>query len=408
VRWIRSAGWDALWIQSALWLAPLAFLLARGHEDPTQSPLDTLFFGLTALFWIGHRLGSAWLAYATTAYRPLLRADPVRFVFAPLGIAAACFAILLPTDEALGFTRAERVLALVLLDYVFVTYHFAAQHFGVLCLYRMRAGRAASVWTRRIDQLFALGVGGALIVLAEAVGEMNVFQGEWLGWLDRSWLEASGDWLRAGAAMMVATASAALIIQEARASKPSLPRVLYAAGVAGMTACALYSERPFLFVVMWTAQHWLVATALATQVACAEPAPQESRMLGLLHAVNRRPWALLLVLSLISVLLLPVMEVEAASSDGVSYGERLFGTVALALRESVWLPALIAVGFASGFLHYWLDRAAYRLSDPGVRSAARGLLLLHVEQLDIEDEGRIGRNDSSRATAAVAHLGRDH
>jgi len=93
-----------------------------------------------------------------------------------------------------------------------------------------------------------------------------------------------------------------------------------------------------------------------------------------LHAVNRRPWALLLVLGLLSVLLMPVMEVEAASPESVSYGERVFGAFAVALRESDWLPVLLAIGFASGFLHYWLDRAVYRLSDPAVRIAARGLL----------------------------------
>ena len=50
--WVRSFAWDALWLQSALWLAPLALLLARGHEDPSQSPLDLMVFGFTALFWI--------------------------------------------------------------------------------------------------------------------------------------------------------------------------------------------------------------------------------------------------------------------------------------------------------------------------------------------------------------------
>jgi hypothetical protein len=372
--WVRSAAWDLVWLQSALWLAPLALLLARGFEDPTRSPLDTLFFALTALFWIGHRLGSAWLAYATTAYRPLLRAQPVRFVAGPLAIAAACFLVLLPGDGALPLTRAERVVALVLVDYLFVTHHFAAQHFGMLSLYRVRAGRAASAWTRRIDLLFALGVGGALVALAEAVGEMNVFQGDWLAWLDRGWLHASADGLRACAAALTATATAAVLALELRSPRPSLPRMLYAGGVAAMVACALYADRPFLFVVMWTAQHWLVATALAAQVASAEPAPSGSRLRAALHAVNRRPWALMLTLGLLSILLMPVMEVESASPEGVSYGERLFGAFAVALRESDWVPALLALGFASGFLHYWLDRAVYRLSDPGVRSAARGLL----------------------------------
>jgi hypothetical protein len=372
--WVRSAAWDLLWLQSALWLAPLAILLSMGFEDPTESPLDSLFLVLTALFWIGHRIGSAWLAYATTAYRPLLRSQPLRFMVAPIGIAAACFLILLPGDAAFPLTRAERVVALVLIDYLFLTHHFAAQHFGMLSLYRVRAGRAASAWTRRVDRLFALGVGGALVVLAEAVGEMNVFQGEWLAWLDRGWLQSSAGWLRAVAGTLVATATVAVFALESRAARPSVPRLLYAGGVAAMVACALFTDRPFLFVVMWAAQHWLVATALATRVAHAEPAPQGSRLRSALHAVNRRPWALLVVLGLLSVLLMPVMEVEAASAEGVAYGERLFGALAVALRESEWLPALLAIGFASGFLHYWLDRAVYRLSDPDVRSAARGLL----------------------------------
>ena len=53
------------------------------------------------------------------------------------------------------------LVALVLIDYAWVTWHFASQHFGALSLYRSRAGRAACVQTRRFDRLFALVVGGA-------------------------------------------------------------------------------------------------------------------------------------------------------------------------------------------------------------------------------------------------------
>lgn len=379
--WVHSLAWDVIWLQSALWLVPLALLLAHRYADPAGSPLDILYFGLTALFWIGHRIGSTWLAYATTAYRPLLRADPVRFVIVPLAITAACFATLLPGDEALPFTRAERVVALVILDYALVTYHFAAQHFGVLTLYRIRAGRAGAGWARRVDRLFALGVGGALVMLADAVGQTNVFQGEWLNpWLDREWLAGAAGVLRAGAAGLVMALTLALFAMEARASRPSLPRVLYAAGVAGMVAGALYTDQPFLFVVIWTSQHWLAATALATRVAHAEPAPQASPLRRALHAVNRRPWALLLMLSLLSVLLLPVMEVEALGPEDTHYGDRIFGFIAVQLRESDWVPALLALGFATGFLHYWLDRAVYRLSDTAVRTAARGLLEANVPE----------------------------
>jgi hypothetical protein len=75
-----------------------------------------------------------------------------------------------------------------------------------------------------------------------------------------------------------------------------------------------------------------------------------------------------------SVLLLPLFEVEGNRQGGTYYGDRIFGAVAAGLRTSSWVPALVALGFATGFLHYLLDRSVYRLSDPQVRSAARGLL----------------------------------
>ncbi len=31
--WVRGPAWDGVWMQSALWLAPLALWLARGHRD---------------------------------------------------------------------------------------------------------------------------------------------------------------------------------------------------------------------------------------------------------------------------------------------------------------------------------------------------------------------------------------
>jgi hypothetical protein len=349
-------------------------LLAHGHEDPSESPLDLLVFGLTALFWISHRFGSMWLAYATTAYRPLLRAEPVRFVIIPIAIAAACFATVLPGDDALPFTRSERLLALATIDFGFVTYHFAAQHFGVLSLYRVLSGRSADLWTRRLDRLFAMVVGGALVVVAEAVAGTTLFKEVWVGpWLDPERLAAASDTLRVVATILLVALTLVLVVVEAFAASVSLPRILYAVGVAVMVGVALYTDRPFLFVAVWTAQHWLAATALAICVARAEPAPPGSSVSRALHAVNRRPWALLLVLGLISVLLLPVMEVEAVEPGGAYYGDRIFGALAVALRTSAWVPTLVAVGVATGFLHYWFDRAVYRLSRPTVRIAAHGL-----------------------------------
>lgn len=373
--WLRSPAWDGVWALSVLWLVPAVLLLAHGHDDAARSPVDTLYFGLTALFWIGHRLGSTWLAYGTTAYRPLVRAQPVRFVVVPASVTAACFALFLPADDALPWSRAQRLAALAILDYALVTYHFAAQHFGALCLYRARAGRGAATTTRRLDRWYALGVGGVLVFVAEVVAGTVAYPDLWVNrWVDPRWVAAAQPSLRTAGTAVLAAATLVLLGREARPGARSLPRALYVLSIAAMVALALHARSPFLFLVVWTAQHWMFAVGLTVRVAAAEPEAGASPARRLGHALNRRPWALLLGLAAASVLAVPFFEVEANRDGGTFYGDRLFGAFAAALRTSTWVPALVALGFATAFVHYLLDRAVYRFSDPRVREAARGLV----------------------------------
>ena len=44
------------------------------------------------------------------------------------------------------------------------------------------------------------------------------------------------------------------------------------------------------------------------------------------------------------------------------------------LENSAWGTILVGVGIASGFLHYFMDRAVYRLSDAETRMSANNLL----------------------------------
>jgi hypothetical protein len=150
--------------------------------------------------------------------------------------------------------------------------------------------------------------------------------------------------------------------------------VLYIVGLATMVYIALRPRSLFLFLVIWTSQHWILAVGLTSQTARRERAPERGPMRRALHAMNARPWALMLFLVGISVLLLPVFEVEAVGQGDMYYGERLFGTFATALRTSSWVPVLVALGFATGFIHYLLDRSVYRFSNADVRAAASGLM----------------------------------
>ena len=110
--------------------------------------------------------------------------------------------------------------------------------------------------------------------------------------------------------------------------------------------------------------------SLAASGVVQEPATRWQRLLA---PINRRGWAVLVVLAGVSILLLPVLEVEAVADEFV-YADRIYGDVAWWLRSSPFVPMLLALGFATGFIHYVLDRAAFRFSSPDVRQAAHGLL----------------------------------
>ena len=360
---------------SALWLAPIVLWLSYGYSDPESSPLDLFYFGLTALFWLGHRFCSTYLAYCTEAYRPLLRSQSIRFVVLPVLVTAACFALFLPADSALPWTRAERLVGLAIIDYAWVTYHFAAQHFGALSLYRSRAGRSRCVQTRRLDWFFALSVGGVLVFVADILAGAVAYQDQWIDrWFFPSWMVSSQDFIRNGATVVLVIVTIVMLFAEMRTARCSLPRVLYIIGIVLMVGIALRPRSLFLFLVVWTSQHWILATGLASQTPSGEPAPRHGLVRGALHKLNIRPWAVLLFLIVLSVVLLPFFEVEANRQSGTYYGDRIFGAIATGLRESSWMPALVALGFATGFIHYLLDRSVYRMSDPEVRSAASALL----------------------------------
>src|SRR5439155_22666895 len=87
-------------------------------------------------------------------------------------------------DFALPWTGDERAVGLAIVDYAWVTSHFAAQHFGALALYRARAGRRACVQTRRMDRFFALMVGGVLVFVADILAGAVAYQDQWFDrWL---------------------------------------------------------------------------------------------------------------------------------------------------------------------------------------------------------------------------------
>jgi len=370
--WVRSPAWDGFWILSTLWLAPIVWWTARGANHPRDSDFYWVYLVVTLFFWIGHRVSSTYLAYCTSAYRPLLTRQRLRFVWVPLGIVALTFGILLPGDDALPWTRVQRILFLAILDYGLVTYHFASQHFGFLSLYGLRAGRTRATNARRWDRVYALVIGGVVVIVAELITGQIFFKDLWVDpFIDPEWLEAHYGLLRWGGTAFVAIATVWMLLRE----RSSLPRTLYLLTMAMLVVAAFFIH-PFLFIALWSAQHWLAAMGLATVVARGDQPEPGSRSVWYRtwSMVSRRPWTLALALIVVSSILLPVMEVESMDAGHLGFAENIVPAFSAALKNSTWVPALIALGFVTGFLHYALDRAVFRLSDREVRAAAHNLV----------------------------------
>ena len=369
--WVRGPVWDLFWLHGGLWLAPLAVLTSLGWEHPDDSPAHIVYLVLAALFWIGHRFSSTWLAWFTTAYADIRRAQPVRFFWVPGGIMLATAVVVFAPDSVLPGTWMQRVVVLGAIDYLLVTYHFAAQHFGVLSLYRSRAGGRPPTGVRTLDQVFALVVGGGVIVVAELIQGATTLPDAWLGSLSDT---SSLTDLRWPVAVLTAGLTA-LQLSTSRTHTPGLPRQLYALGLGAMALAALLAH-PFVYIFCWTAQHWLAAVGLAAVVVQGEPAPRHDRPLQrVFHLLNRPPGRFILVLALLSALSMPLYEVEASSGPA---DRPAFVVLDAALGGLLTAPgtlrALTALGLATAFLHYLLDRAVWRFSDPAVRRAAAPLL----------------------------------
>lgn len=373
--WVKSPAWDLFWLQSPLWLLPLVLLTRLGWPSAEDSPLSTVYLVLAGLFWIGHRFSSTWMAWMSTAYRPLLTSQRHRFLTVPLAVMAATVVVIVDPLGLLPGTPLVRTAVLGGLDYLLVSWHFAAQHFGLLSLYRARAGRGADRSTRRWDRAMAVGVGGAAVVLAELLDGATSLPASWLDGLHLSpLLWTHGPALSLVGQGLVVVATLAAVWREHRAG-PLGPRALYLASLGGM-ALAAFVVDPYVFLVLWTAQHWLAAMGLASVVVQGEPAPATpGRWHALFHRINRAPGRWVLVIGLLSLLTMPLYEVEASGGPQDRPAVAALGTAAADwLTSPAVLPWLLALGFATAFLHYLLDRAVWRLSHPAVRQAAAPLL----------------------------------
>src|SRR4030095_378327 len=125
------------------------------------APAKPLVILLTLLFWIGHRISSLYLGFCVGEFREVLQARRRYFLGFPLYLLCLLAAFLLVPESGVPLSLPGRFVLLLFLDYFLSLYHFSAQHYGVLSVYRGRLAHGQKdPGLLRWDWWICIGVSG--------------------------------------------------------------------------------------------------------------------------------------------------------------------------------------------------------------------------------------------------------
>jgi hypothetical protein len=380
---IRSPSWDALWIFSGLWaplLSLLAFAAVRASSPEALSidapGYDVKSFAMLYLpLAIAHRLSTPWAVLATPILRDELRQDRRRYLLVPLLIFAGCvgLSLLFVFHTSFPMPSAHAQLwAFFSLAYVMVLWerwHFCAQEFGVLSIYRMRAGQFRPD-DKRFDRIYTvvlmLGVNMILFTCFGFADERDVLlHGTALSQYTGPLLQQVGLVVFVLGMALVAYA----LLRELRHPNRSLPKLAFYALVGSHTLVLyLFPRQLGLFFLSYVFHHWMVSVGLFGQITiAAQPG----------SSLWSRTWSWswrfgpVLVAAVLFYLAFGVLDKagnltpipQVGMFEGASLGAKLLAGV------------VIGTFFAINYLHYYYDRCFYSFHNPAVRQRVAPLLL---------------------------------
>jgi hypothetical protein len=371
--WIRSPTWDSFWIMSGFWIPTLFFFLPLGSAKP-------LVMVVTLLFWIGHRISSLYLGFCVGEYRQVLQARRRYFLDFPLGLLCLLAAFLLIPKSVLPLSLPGRFVLLLFLDYFLSLYHFSAQHYGVLSVYRGRLSHGQKdPGLLRWDWWICIGVSGIFSIAMDFLnGELDdfpIFQHAPV--ISQSAI----DGLRLGLTALVLLVWGLTLRKYVR-KQQGLTRILYFSSLCYLTAVSFYLE-PLLYFFVVQMQHWFVSLGLTTHMAANsrfEPqAKPHSSWYGPWAWINARALGPLLVLVLLSIGLTPMLEADYFIRHGFDTETLTVQGFLVRFQDSVWIYVFGGLAIFSSFVHYIYDRGVFRFSDPLTRKVALPLLKPLVE-----------------------------
>jgi hypothetical protein len=374
--WIGSPIWDGFWMFAALWGG--ALLLTSGSLFGLAAVVSVAFIG-ERLVSIAHSWSTTWMVLGSPLLADERRRRPLEFIWIPLAITLGAFALGLfvagwqrfPPDGALG-PQLWPFALYISLFWVLHFWHFGNQDFGVLSLYRGRAGQTRAL-DRKVDKLYTVAM---MFVIQPIIYLAVVKTTAFAEIVDTLLPLPGGSFERVAPAGLALAVLASLAVAGFELSKPnrSPGKLLYTIVILLhpllLYASVYYRDHSlaYLYILAYLYSHWFIAIGLVSRINTGFYQRRgESR--------TRSRWHHALLIGAISVtvwlLTLPFIDYGLFNTGGFQY-KRLLAQIGPA--QSLWIGLAMGFFLAEQLLHYYCDRRLFRFRDAGVRRAVAPLL----------------------------------
>ena len=369
---------------SGLWAPVLSILAYVALKALTEIPatIDVAAYDIQTLAMIYvplavlHRIGTTYAVLGTPILKDDIARDPKRYLYVPLAIVAGCVLVAqgFAFHSAFSFMPSlhGQLWAFFALAYVMVLWerwHFCAQEFGVLSIYRMRAGQRTAA-DKKFDRFYTVVLMlGVNMVLFTAWGFPDVkvvlLYGTPLASASPELLQPVATCAFGLGMVLVAVA----VIREWTHPQRSVPKALFYLLIGAHTLLLYAFPKAIgLFFLSYTFHHWMVAVGLFGRVTMRSygDVPLRARITKLALGVGPFLAVALLAYWAFGPLnkagnLAPVP--DAQLFEGISSGAKIF------------VGVVVGLFFALNYLHYYYDRCLYAFSSKAVRENVAPLLL---------------------------------
>lgn len=355
---------------SAVWGSALLALLSLWVGI---SAAAAALFSANLALALGHSWSTTWMVIGSPLLREERRRNRRKYTWIPLIIVAASVALGLSVSETRAIPKsvplnASHWLWALYLGVFWVGHfwHFGNQDFGVLSIYRLKAGQVGRR-DRRIDKAYAAGMMFVIqpFVYLKAVSKSPLSEAFF------SYSPLGPEFVAAAATasvVLAGIATATVMGLELRKPDRSFPKLAYyAVMLSHPTVLYLLQYRlGFFYLIAYFWSHWLIAIGLVGRINTNF---HRERGLGPLRSIGRHLTELGFILLLVSPLYVFFSQLSVFS--GSDYKEVL---AAVGPDYSTLLGIVLGLFLAEQLLHYYCDRCLFRFRDPGIRKCVAPLL----------------------------------